>query len=116
MHVPRDRLAALLLNAGEAPLRIASQMAHEIERMRAEDHQVLAAAALVLLAVAAQFEEVADLSLADQFLDDLDARAIARLVRQRDLDVVLVASRDHLIGLLQRLRDRLFEENTRAML
>ena len=81
---PRDGLAAALLDAGEAPLRVAGEVAHQVEGVRAEHHQVFAAAALVLLAVAAKFEHVADLALRDQVLDDLHARAVRGLVGDGD--------------------------------
>ena len=107
--------AAAGLNPREAPCRVAGQMAHEVEAVSTEDRHVLAAVAGILLAVAAEFEHVADPALGDEVLDDLDPRAVPRLVREGALDVVLAAGLDHLIGLLERLRDRLLEEDARAV-
>ena len=65
-HIATDCFAPALLDAREAPLRVAGEVAHEVEGVRAEHHEVFAAAALVLLAVPAEFQKFADPALADQ--------------------------------------------------
>ena len=67
-------------DAGKAPAGVAGKEAHQVEDVRAEDHQVLPAAASVLLAAAPHLDQVAELAVRDQLLDDFEPRAVARLV------------------------------------
>jgi hypothetical protein len=70
----------------------------------------------LLLPVPAKLHQLADPALLDEILHDLHARAVRGLVRDGALHVVLLARRDHLVGLLERLGGGLFEEDARAVL
>src|SRR5262249_19055055 len=74
------RRVAGVAEGGEAPAGVAGEEAHEVEDVGAEDHQVFAAAALILLASAAHLDQVAEPAGRDQVADDLHPRAVPRLV------------------------------------
>src|SRR2546421_740333 len=71
---------AALQDRRETPAGIAGEDAHQVHDVRAEHHQVLAAAATVLLAAAMQLQKVPQAAGSNQFLDALHARAVARLM------------------------------------
>src|SRR5262249_31679759 len=106
----RDRLAPLP-HPGVAPAPVAREEARQVEDVGAEYHEVLAAAPAVLLAAAAQLDEVAQSAVREQVPHHTQARAVARLVGDGQLDVVRLAGGHHLVGLGQRPAHRLFEED-----
>src|SRR5262245_60734128 len=63
-----SRLAALP-DSRMAPRGIAKKETHQVHHVRAEDHQVLSAAACVLFAPAPYLEDFTQFALADHFLD-----------------------------------------------
>src|SRR5262249_53397040 len=107
----RHPLAAGHADPGEAPAGVAGNQPHQVHDVRAQHHQVGAAAAGVLLAAAAQLQDLPEPAGGDQFADALQAGAVARLVGQRQLDVGPLAGLDHLVGLGQGAAHRLFQED-----
>src|SRR5262249_18336999 len=67
-----------------------------------------------LLPRAAPLQQVAEPPLGHQLADALQPGAVARLRGDGQLDVVLLALADHLVGLGQRPGHRLFEEDVGA--
>ena len=74
-----------VVTRAEAPLRIAGELAHQIEDVGAEDHEIVAARARIFLAAAAQFEQLADGALGDALLGQFDQRRDAHLVGDGEL-------------------------------
>src|SRR5947209_5083675 len=79
VDVGLGRRFSCLRNPGETPLRIARQKTHEVEDVRAQDHEVLSAAAGIFFSSAAKLQDVAQTAFADQVADDLDAWAVPGL-------------------------------------
>src|SRR5262249_38630503 len=112
-HIALAGGLAVLKHRRKAPAGVAYEDTHQVHDVRAPDHQVLPSAAVVLLGAAAQLQNIAELAASDQFLDALHARTVARLVGNRQLDVVHLAGADHLVRLGERARHRLLEEDAR---
>src|SRR5262245_35303087 len=77
LHICLGHWLAVLLQAAKAPLRLAAERRHQIHDMAAKHPQVLATAALVFLAAAAQLEHGAELPGVDDLANGLEPGAIA---------------------------------------
>ena len=101
-------------NAGAAPERIAGDETHEVHEVRAEDHEVFAAGALVLFAIGAHFHEVAEEVL---FLNGIaqatEVRGLTHGVGDGDF-AAGGGGGDDLVGFRGRAGDRLFGINMSA--
>ena len=71
LHVGLGHRLAVLLDAAEAPLRLAAEKVDQIHHVAAEHPQILAAAALIFLAAAAQLQHRAELARVDDLADRL---------------------------------------------
>ena len=100
----------------KAPVKLAAERADEIHNVGAEHPQILAAAAAVLLAATAEFQHPTDFPVGNQFSDDLDQRAIARLMGQRKFHMRSLAGGDHRVGIVQRPAERLLHIHVNAAL
>ena len=109
------RLAVLQYRAA-APQRLAAEVVDQVHDVAAQHPQVLAAAARVFLAASPEFQHFADRPVLDQLPDHRQPGAVTRLVRDGQLDVVLLAGGDHLVGLGQRSAKRLFHVDVDAAL
>jgi len=87
----------------------AAQEGHEVEDVRSERDEILAAAAMVALAAAVDRERRADLAGLHQPLQLQKRRGVPGRVGQADPDAVLLRQRDRPIRLGQRHRERLLE-------
>src|SRR2546426_151435 len=84
VDIPFLSAFAAFPDGGMAPSRIAGKESHQVEDMRAEDHQVLPAATGVFFAAAAKFQQVAQFPFGDQLFDTVNPWAVARLMRDRE--------------------------------
>src|SRR5262249_21936191 len=114
MHVSLASRLAALHDRRETPAGVASEDAHQVHDVRAKDHQVLTTPASVFLAVAAQLQEVAEAASSNQLLDSLHPWAVARLMSDRQFDMMHLAGPDHLVRLGESTGHRLFEEDARS--
>src|ERR1051325_4234084 len=82
--------------------------------MSAEDNQVFATGASVLLAPSAELDQVADQSVPHGALQMHHAGSQAHLVSDANLESVLLGDRQELVGLRQSPRKRLFCQDMSA--
>jgi hypothetical protein len=113
-RVIRCRFASTMEDLCGAPERVAGEEAHEIEEVRAKDDHVFSTGAVVLFAMGAELEQVANNSFAELALECLDDWGEVHLVRDGGLEIFLFGDRDQFVGLGQRRGERFFGINVRA--
>ena len=115
-HVGAGHGASVLGHPGVAPEGVSPENAHQVEDVRPQDPQILAAPSAVLLAAAAEFQNPAQASLGDQVLDHLDLGAVAGLVSDGQLDVGTFAGLHHGVRLGQSPAHGFFQEDAGSVL
>ena len=111
---PDARGPALLPHVGEDPCGVTGEVAHQVEIVSAQHHEIFAAGPSILLAPRADFHQGAQLTAAQHLAYSLRARHQAIRVADLYLDATPLRHGHHGVGLFQSAREGLFRQDVRS--